>query len=186
LFSRSGEYEYKTAMPRLSGRGTTKHEKQAQKTPKPIFVLKIKEALMKKWIAGLTGFVFLMGSGLLIPQVWAKDTSPLAGAMLADKKKKESKEGEEKGDALKIKEDALKIKEDALQQKEAQLMKKEEELKKKEEELKAREQRMKKRTPPTRVPAKPAATPQAGTPLTPAPAPAAPQAPAGPQPGTQK
>jgi hypothetical protein len=167
----------------------------------PFTKKKNKEVLMEKGIAGMTLIFFLMGTGFFISPVGAENKSPLAGTLLADKKDKKMKEGEEKKEGYKAKEEALEQREEQLKKKEEALKEREEQLKKKEGELKAREQRLKKRTPPPKPATAPQSGPQTGTPQsgpqsgTPqgpqpsgpgAPSSKAPQPSGSPQPGTPK
>jgi hypothetical protein len=87
---------------------------------------------MKKWFAGLTALIFVLGLGLWEIGVQAETGRALSGVLLAKKdKEKEEKE-------LKNKEEQLEAKAKELNAKEEALKKKEEELKKWEDSLKQR------------------------------------------------
>lgn len=108
---------------------------------------------MKRWIAGGTALLFVLGLGLLEMGVQAGNPFP-AGVTLA----KKDKEKEDKG--LKEKEERLEAKEKELTSKEKELNAKEEGLKKKEEELKKREDTLKQQSKKARPRVQQGAGPQ--------------------------
>ena len=94
---------------------------------------------MKRWVAGGTALLFVLGLGAWEMGVQAGNQFP-AGVLLA----KKDKEKEEK--RLKDKEEQLESKAKELNAKEEALKKKEEELKKWEDTLKQRSKRIRRRT----------------------------------------
>jgi outer membrane murein-binding lipoprotein Lpp len=95
---------------------------------------------MKKWIAGLTALLFVLGMGLWEIGVQAGSGHYPSGVLLA----KKDKEKEEKG--LKEKEEQLESKAKELNAKEEALKKKEEALKKWEDTLKQQSKRARRRS----------------------------------------